>query len=136
MVKRLLLPIVLSLSGLMLVISPVAARETSSHAPCRASMAVTTELAEAHDIHHGHSASSSQASEATHELADGPTCCDHGCLPDATAFSTQPKRFSKVSPVLSTSSDSANVDLTGPLGLRRPPESLIFASWRAPACRS
>lgn len=122
MVKRLLLLIVLSLSGLMLVISPVAAMETSSHAPCRASMAVT-EHAQAHDMHHGHSASPSQASEAAHELADGSTCCDHGCLPDAAAFSTQPKPFSKVSPVLSTWGDSDNVDLTGPPGLRRPPKA-------------
>lgn len=122
MVKRLLLLIVLSLSGLMLVISPVAARETSSHAPCRASMAVA-EHAQAHDMHHGHFASSSQTPEATHQIADGPTCCDHGCLPDATAFSTQPKPFSKVSSVLSTWSDSDNADLTGPLSLRRPPKA-------------
>jgi hypothetical protein len=125
MVKRVLLVLLLGLTGLMVAISPVAAQIASDRAICAPQ--VQAQVEDTRMVHHGHQGHVTPPDDTAAKEQKSDTalfsCCDHGCvldisnLPDTDAKTVSETRVPADWSVLD------RADLTGPIGLRRPPKA-------------
>lgn len=113
MMTRFVHALVMTLTCLMLAISPIAGMAGSERAAC------AEQVAEAPAHHHvGHEVMA-PASET--EKTPSFICCDHGCLVDVTVAGLACRAMMNVISVPNNWDASGYSDLTDPLGLRRPP---------------
>ena len=135
MIQRLLLTMLLALTGRMVAIVPVAAMEMYGPLGClerSVSAPAGEHVRQAPVLHHeGHGQAESHEHQAAGPVVsddaprstDLPLCCDVGCVYDASVFASQVITVEAMTRVLPSWNGSDRADLARLFVMRRPPRA-------------